>query len=127
MAPIHIVCLDVIELKAIVARFGHAVGDRVLIGVANVFRAELDDINRAGRVGPDEFAVFVEDATRREAEREAERLVRAIRHNAPSCNGEAVPVEIVFGIHTARAGENSAAALERAEREAFKARKKFRR
>lgn len=125
MVSIHIVCFDIVALKRINARFGPAIGDQVLIRIADVFRAQLAYAEMVGRTGSDQFSLYLEDVTRREAVREAERLIQAFRENMPIVNGETVELEVVVGIHTVRPYEKSDVALGHAEREALKARKKF--
>ena len=57
--PATIMLLDVDQFKAINDRFGHAVGDDVLRGIAELLRRHLPAGAHAGRLGGDEFAITV--------------------------------------------------------------------
>lgn len=65
--------LDVDHFKTINDRYGHSVGDDVLLGIADVMRHTLPLGSHAGRLGGDEFAVALPVGIS-EAEAMAERL-----------------------------------------------------
>ena len=65
--------LDLDQFKAINDRYGHGVGDDVLLAVAGIMRHTLPRGSHAGRLGGDEFAVAL-PVNLREAEALAERL-----------------------------------------------------
>ncbi|KAA2284480.1 diguanylate cyclase [Arenimonas fontis] len=55
--PATLTFLDVHHFKATNDRYGHAVGDDVLRGIAGQIRAHLPEGGHAGRLGGDEFAL----------------------------------------------------------------------
>ena len=65
--------LDVDYFKDINDRYGHAVGDDVLCGIADLIRREFPADSYAGRLGGDEFVIALPGALP-EAEAQAERL-----------------------------------------------------
>ena len=72
--------LDLDGFKAVNDTRGHAVGDELLILVAERLKGTLRDYDVVGRLGGDEFVAVVEDlADAKEADFVAERLVEAIR------------------------------------------------
>jgi diguanylate cyclase (GGDEF)-like protein len=70
--------LDVDHFKRINDTYGHAVGDACLTAVADRLRRSLRDTDLVGRVGGEEFCVFLPNATEEEARTTGDRLCRAI-------------------------------------------------
>ncbi|GAA1593666.1 hypothetical protein GCM10009828_018410 [Actinoplanes couchii] len=78
-APIALLLLDLDGFKQINDRFGHAVGDEVLVEVAAVLTAVVPAGHTASRLGGDEFAVVLEPAPPlAEAAAVGERIVALI-------------------------------------------------
>lgn len=69
---------DLDEFKYINDTFGHRAGDSVLIRVAGEVSALTRKNEILSRLGGDEFGVLMPDATEADAERLAERIVRAV-------------------------------------------------
>lgn len=57
--PATLMLVDVDRFKEINDRFGHATGDEVLCGIAEVVRRAMPEGSHAGRLGGDEFAVVL--------------------------------------------------------------------
>ena len=57
--PMTLLALDVDHFKSINDRFGHAVGDRVLLGVSDVLLSRLRAADKVFRVGGEEFLVVI--------------------------------------------------------------------
>lgn len=58
---IVLVHFDIDGFRVINDAFGHEVGNRVLMSVANKLRTVFDEIGQVARIGPDEFGVLVKD------------------------------------------------------------------
>jgi two-component system cell cycle response regulator len=71
---VAVLLIDVDHFKAVNDRYGHAVGDKVLVGVAGRLRTRLRAGDLLARVGGEEFLVVLPGATARTAEMMAERL-----------------------------------------------------
>ncbi len=82
----HVLLIDLDNFKQVNDRFGHDVGDRVLVGVAQVLRDLVHQPSRgehiAARLGGEEFAVFLAVADDEEADRIAADLHLAINRVA---------------------------------------------
>ena len=65
--------IDIDDFKSINDRFGHPVGDQVLILLASILRDEYG-INQAYRIGGEEFAMLLTDETSQQAYAAVERL-----------------------------------------------------
>lgn len=58
-----LVVLDVDHFKAVNDTFGHQAGDTALLTIANTIRAHVRDTDIVGRLGGEEFSVFLPGAT----------------------------------------------------------------
>jgi diguanylate cyclase (GGDEF)-like protein len=70
--------VDLDDFKAVNDSLGHAVGDELLRLVASRLRGVLRAEDTACRMGGDEFAFLIEDATPARSERVAERILGAL-------------------------------------------------
>ena len=98
MAPksIGLISFDIDHFKQVNDRFGHVAGDRVLIEVVEVCRGALRDGDVISRLGGEEFAVLLPDATTNSALVVAERLRQAIENSRrPEVD---VPITASFGV-----------------------------
>lgn len=69
-----VVLIDLNKFKPINDNFGHAEGDRALVVFANALRAVFRKSDTCGRIGGDEFAVFMLDADEHDALEAISRL-----------------------------------------------------
>jgi diguanylate cyclase (GGDEF)-like protein len=89
--------LDIDGFKAANDRFGHAVGDRVLIALAGVARATARSVDTVARIGGDEFVILMPETDALAALPLAERL-RAACSRAAGLG--AAPVTCSIGVVT---------------------------
>jgi diguanylate cyclase (GGDEF)-like protein len=103
-----ILLLDLDDFKAVNDTLGHAVGDELLVMVAERIRACIRDDDLAARLGGDEFAILLTDepALHRSAAL-AERLVTSLSGTFP-VHGHEVTVGVSIGIAASRGPEQSA-------------------
>ncbi|MFM9861597.1 GGDEF domain-containing protein [Pseudoxanthobacter sp. M-2] len=85
--PIAVVAFDLDRFKEINDRFGHPVGDAVLVAFAAAAVATLRPGDIAGRLGGEEFAVVLPDASAADAAAVAERLMTAFRQASAAVEG----------------------------------------
>lgn len=74
--------IDADDFKSVNDRFGHDRGDEALVTIASSIKAMLRGPDLVGRLGGEEFGVFLPGATRDQAEIVAERIRRSV-HDAP--------------------------------------------
>jgi diguanylate cyclase (GGDEF)-like protein len=72
--PLIWVMIDLDAFKSVNDRFGHPVGDRVLVSLSSLLRRRLRPTDTVGRYGGEEFAVLLEDLNVAEAVRLVNRL-----------------------------------------------------
>ncbi len=89
---------DLDEFKYINDTFGHRAGDAVLIRVAGEVGALTRKSEILSRLGGDEFGVLMPDASEAEAERLAERIVRAVAQIPFRLEGQNLRLTTSLGI-----------------------------
>ncbi|WP_300006770.1 GGDEF domain-containing protein [Pseudonocardia sp.] len=95
--PVSVVFLDLDGFKTVNDSLGHAIGDALLIGVAERLRATLRSTDTLARLGGDEFAVLVEQGGPDGATTVAHALLDALR--APfALDGRSVVVTASVGV-----------------------------
>jgi diguanylate cyclase (GGDEF)-like protein len=77
--PFGLVCLDLNGLKVINDRFGHSVGDKALVLIAQRLRSATRSYDVMARLGGDEFCVLLPGASMEETSDVADRLRSAAR------------------------------------------------
>jgi diguanylate cyclase (GGDEF)-like protein len=97
--PLAIVMIDLDHFKSVNDRFGHDAGDRVLTGVARLLQAHVRAGDMACRLGGEEFALVLPDATLEVAQRRAGALRDAIHGLEPRHRGRSLGgITASFGI-----------------------------
>ncbi|HEN8800369.1 TPA: diguanylate cyclase [Pseudomonas putida] len=91
--------LDSDHFKQINDTLGHAVGDEVLISVADRIRAQLREHDLVARLGGDEFAVLLTPLhSRPDAEHIAEKIVSSMKLPVQLDSGRSVATSLSVGI-----------------------------
>src|SRR5215471_546932 len=96
--PLSILILDVDHFKGVNDRFGHAVGDTVLIGVADACRSIKRASDIAARIGGEEFAILLPETNEEAARSFAERLRKEVTECAPIVQGEKLALTVSVGV-----------------------------
>lgn len=114
--PLALIVLDLDGLKTLNDQHGHATGDDCLVRLAHLLRTELRPRDQAFRIGGDEFAILLPEATAAAAEEVSARLIEWLELGARS---SVVRVEASFGTATRSRGQDTPDALLRAADEAM--------
>ncbi|MEQ4618043.1 MAG: diguanylate cyclase [Corticimicrobacter sp.] len=94
-----VLMLDIDHFKRINDTYGHATGDKVLAQLAATVQQMLRDPDLFGRLGGEEFAVFLPETGRQDALAVAERLRSAIKRiEVESDAGDAVVFTASIGV-----------------------------
>jgi len=107
--PIAVLFIDVDDFKTVNDTLGHAVGDELLVAIANRLRNCVLRSDVVARLGGDEFAVLLRHVHEAEdaGAAVAERIVNALS-NPVLAGGQLSPVRVSIGIATARPGRERA-------------------
>jgi two-component system, cell cycle response regulator len=89
--------MDLDHFKSVNDRFGHEMGDRVLVAVASVLKTALRPGDVVGRYGGEEFVAVVAGAGPESARLVAERLRRSVEAMMPPKGG---PTKMTISIGT---------------------------
>lgn len=116
-----IVMADVDKLKPINDRHGHAVGDTALRAVSEVLRATVREADVVGRIGGDEFCIFLPTAEKDEALMVARRIRSAVqRIRLPDVSGN-LKLTLSMGVHAAHGPCDLERAMAAADRALYRA------
>ncbi len=93
-----LIMFDIDRFKAINDRFGHGAGDEVLRGVVTVLMAAMRPGDLIGRMGGEEFAVFLHDTTNTAAISIADRLRGGVQSGVIHPAGPGSQVTVSGGV-----------------------------
>lgn len=96
---LSLLMIDVDFFKSVNDRFGHAVGDQVLVGIAEELSAQVRGRDLIARIGGEEFMVLLPDIDADDAANLAERLRRAVeRREFPLVGGDVLRCTVSIGM-----------------------------
>lgn len=90
--------------KAINDRFGHPIGDEVLVAVARRMRAAVPDIDPVGRIGGDEFAIVLTGSEAAGRARQIAERLHDVVSRPISVASTLMQVGVSIGVASAPAG-----------------------
>lgn len=119
--------LDADNFKNINDTFGHVVGDAVLLKITQVISMTLRDNDIVGRLGGEEFGIYLRNVTRDQARDIAERI-RARVANTPIDvgNGKTHQVTVSIGAAFAQESHDLTELMQMADRNLYEAKDKGR-
>ncbi|WP_171013993.1 GGDEF domain-containing protein [Chitinivorax sp. B] len=116
-----IALIDLDFFKHINDKFGHTIGDKVLIHVSNITKAVLRNHDILVRYGGEEFLVLLPDTDLNGAQYLLERLHQVFRNNAMLSEGKRIEISFSTGLAQLGAGENGHALILRADQAMYAA------
>ncbi len=96
--PLGLVMVDIDHFKATNDTYGHAAGDKVLKGVANVLANSLREMDIVARYGGEEFALILPNTNLLNSCRAAERARVAIARSIFQANDDELTATISAGV-----------------------------
>lgn len=119
--PLAVMLIDLDHFKSINDRWGHKQGDEALRHFVEVVAHCLRNEDILGRLGGEEFAVFLNDADLPVAQNVAERLRKAVESTPLQTPAGTIPLTISLGLTLACVGETPESALHRADQAMYQA------
>jgi diguanylate cyclase (GGDEF)-like protein len=116
--PFSLLLFDIDNFKKVNDRFGHSVGDQVLIETTGIITAHIRDVDIFARWGGEEFVILFDNTTLECAIELGERLRKSVEAN--SC-GEAGRVTISVGVAAYRREEPILDFVNRADEKMYEA------
>jgi diguanylate cyclase (GGDEF)-like protein len=99
--PLSLLVVDVDYFKSVNDRYGHHVGDRVIVHVADVCRSSKRTSDVVARIGGEEFAILLPETGLAEACALADRIRDVISARAIVVNETAVSFTVSIGVSEA--------------------------
>ena len=124
--PLCVVVLDVDHFKRVNDTYGHAAGDKVLAGLAQMMQEACRPDDMPGRLGGEEFVVILPRTAVEDAVAFAERLRQAVARHAVDIGPTSVLVTASLGVAQVRAGEEFEDLLARADEALYRAKREGR-
>jgi len=115
--------LDVDDFKAINDRYGHAVGDRVLIAVAETLTKSLRSDDVVARLGGDEFVVLAPGLTIAQAGRRFAAIAGAVQTACAGIVAHRIPPSISIGLAERVTGDKLDSLQQRADAALYEAKR----
>jgi diguanylate cyclase (GGDEF)-like protein len=99
-APISLLMLDLDHFKSVNDRFGHEVGDRVLVNFAKVLQEGVRPTDLTYRIGGEEFCCLLPNAGPQDAARIADRICSRFQASTMDVLGTKLRATVSVGIST---------------------------
>jgi diguanylate cyclase (GGDEF)-like protein len=90
--------LDIDDFKSVNDRFGHDVGDRMIVHIAMLCDENKRDADVVARVGGEEFAVLLPETDLENSCAVGERLRRLVSARPLEVTGTKIPVTVSVGV-----------------------------
>lgn len=96
--PSSLIMLDIDHFKQVNDTYGHTVGDDVIRQVSRAIRAQIRDLDIAGRYGGEEFGIILTGTNADGAATFAERLRHTIEQMAVYAEGQEIKFTVSLGV-----------------------------
>jgi diguanylate cyclase (GGDEF)-like protein len=120
---VHLYMIDIDDFKSINDTYGHIVGDKVLIFLANILRKTLREGDKIYRYGGEEFVVVLNRIQRSECLKVAQRIVSLVDINKLIYKELNVNVTISLGITSLKDDDTPDSFIARADKALYEAKK----
>jgi diguanylate cyclase (GGDEF)-like protein len=96
--PLAMLMMDIDFFKSVNDRYGHDVGDEVIKTVGNILQNHKRTSDIIGRIGGEEFALFLPEASSESAPAAAERFRRLVAECSIDAGSERISVTRSVGV-----------------------------
>ena len=103
-----VISIDVDRFKTINDKYGHPVGDQVLVKVAQLITPTVRSEDIFARIGGEEFSILLPNTSRHESQQTAERLRHLLDNNPISITDDiSLPIKISLGVSVLKAADTN--------------------
>lgn len=120
--PISIIYLDINKLKIINDKYGHNIGDNIIIKTGEIIKDSVRKYDIAARVGGDEFVILVPKADVKITERIIDRIHKKIEIYNKKAK---MPMKVSVGYGVAQSRKNMERKLTEADQKMYRQKKKL--
>ncbi|MGQ4276759.1 GGDEF domain-containing protein [Pseudidiomarina sp. E22-M8] len=113
-----IILLDIDHFKKVNDPYGHQIGDKILIELAQLLRGNVRNTDVAGRWGGEEFLLVLPEQTRQQAVLHAERIRNTI---AAFEFHDGIHITASFGVASYRAKDDASSIIRRGDKALYEA------
>jgi diguanylate cyclase (GGDEF)-like protein len=106
-APVSFILMDLDHFKVINDTYGHFTGDKVLIHFAQTLQNLLRKSDLIGRVGGEEFAIFLSDTDIDGAFKLADKIRQLIADSTLHIDGQDISYTVSLGVGSSEPADNS--------------------
>lgn len=119
--PTTLIMLDIDHFKGFNDKYGHVVGDKVLIHLAKVLQSAIRKIDIACRYGGEEFAIILPSTPLFIGVQVAERVRKLVEDRPLALEQESLSITVSLGIETFKAVEEERpkAFVDRADKQLY--------
>ncbi|WP_394205767.1 diguanylate cyclase [Shewanella waksmanii] len=118
---LSLILFDVDNFKKINDQFGHDIGDKALMGMANISVALMRENDLVGRVGGEEFLVLLPNTNAQQALLVAQRLIQSIAKTAITDISDDFYLTASAGVATQQSETDFSALLQNADNALYQA------
>ena len=104
---VSFILMDLDHFKIINDTFGHYAGDKVLIHFTHTIQNLLRKSDLVGRVGGEEFAIFLSDTGSDDAFQLAEKIRKAVSSSTLEIDGKAITYTVSLGVDSSQVKDHS--------------------
>jgi len=117
-----VLMIDIDHFKDVNDNYGHAAGDQAIINVANILKDNLREYDIVGRVGGEEFSMFLPNSDIGVSSQIAERIRSKVANSSTLFKENSISITISIGLTTRKDNENSIdSMLHRADKALYQA------
>ncbi len=121
-----IILIDLDHFKKINDKYGHNIGDRVLVRAASLIKRAIRKTDFACRWGGEEFVVLLGDCSLHQAHQIAEKIRQAVRFALVSHRHQVIDITLSCGVAESHSGESIDHLVQRADKALYQAKRQGR-
>ena len=110
-----VVMIDIDNFKSFNDKYGHNIGDKVLVLFANSIKNNITEKSILGRIGGEEFALIIKNTNLEGAIKKAEKLKKKIEEIELKIDGKILKITASFGVSDNQNCENIDEMLQKAD------------